>query len=82
MTDETLKDISKKIDYLVLMAASIVVKGLRPNEAIPVLASFGLDRNAIARVVGTTPLTVSVRLSEAKARRAGARRKPPRKSRH
>ena len=70
MTDDILNEISTRMDQLVLLAAANAVRGLKPNEAIVTLGEIGLDRNLIARVVGTTPATVSVRLSEARARKA------------
>lgn len=74
MSDEILSEISKKIDHLVLLSAANSIKGLKPNDSILLLGEIGLDRNLIARIVGTTPATVSVRLSEAKAKRAGPRK--------
>ncbi len=74
MSDEILMDIRERLDHLVLLTARNTVKGLKPNEAIIMLAEVGLDRNVIARLVGTTPLTVSVRLSEAKARNPRTRK--------
>lgn len=70
MSDEILKDISKKIDSVVLLVATNTIKGLKPGAAILMLGEIGLDRSLIARIVGTTPHTVSVRLSEARAHRA------------
>lgn len=81
MSDEILKDICKKIDCLILLSAKNTVKGLNTNEAILLLGDIGLDRNLIARVAGTTPGTVSVRLSEAKARRGASARKADRRER-
>ncbi len=75
MSDKTLSQISAKLDTLVLLAATNTVKGVKPNEAIVLLGDLGLDRNVIARIVGTTPATVSVRLSEAKARKAASTKK-------
>lgn len=74
MSDEILQEISEKLDHLVLLSATNIARGLKPNEAIIVLGDIGLDRNVIARIVGTTAATVSVRLSEAKARKKGAAR--------
>ena len=75
MSDEILSQISTKLDHLVSLSAIKAVKGLKPNEAIVILGDIGIDRNLIARIVGTTPATVSVRLSEAKARKTGAVKK-------
>jgi len=72
MTDELMHAISAKLDHLVRLTAINTVKGLKPNEAIAILGGAGLNRNLIASVVGTTPATVSVRLSEAKAKKTRA----------
>jgi transcriptional regulator len=71
MSDELLQEICEKLDHLVLLTSASTVKGLKPNEAIVILGEVGLDRNVIARIVGTTAATVSVRLSEARARKKG-----------
>jgi len=76
MSDEIFREISLKIDRLILLIATNSIKGLRPNDAIQVLGEIGLDRNLRSRLVGTTPATVSVRLSEAKARKAKSAQKP------
>ncbi len=71
MSEKILEEISEKLDHLVLLTATNTAKGLKPNEAIVTLGEIGLDRNVIARIVGTTAATVSVRLSEARARKKG-----------
>lgn len=81
MSDDILSEISAKLDHLVSLSAMNAVKGLKPNEAIVILGEIGIDRNLIARIVGTTPATVSVRLSEAKARKAGLGEKKSAKKR-
>jgi len=70
VSDKILKEISQKLDQLVALVAASAVKGLKPTEAILLLGAARLDRNLIAQIVGTTPNTVSVRLSEAKAKKA------------
>jgi hypothetical protein len=74
MSEELLSTISKQIDQLLALAAINSVKGMKPTEAILTLGAAGLDRNLIAQITDSTPATVSVRLSEAKAKR-----KPPNK---
>lgn len=46
-----------------------MLKGKTKTEQIEFLSSFGLARKVIALVVGTTPETVSVRISEMKKKR-------------
>ena len=70
MSDESLREMSTKLDQLILLPATSTVRGLKQHEAISVLGEIGLERNVIARIVRTTPATVSVRLSEAKALKA------------
>jgi DNA-binding CsgD family transcriptional regulator len=54
-----------------------MTKGVKQSLAIELLASAGFDRRLIADLLKTTPNTVSVTLSmsKAKARAAGANRK-------
>ena len=40
------------------------------TDRILFLSNLGFDRNSVAAIVGTTPQTVSTRLSEAKAHQA------------
>lgn len=74
MSEQLLHEISKKLDSLMVLVAMFVIKGMKPNEAILTLNAAGLDRNVIAELVGTTPNTVSVRLSEAKARKTPSKK--------
>lgn len=72
MSDEILTQINEKLDQLVKLTAANAVKGMKQAEAIVVLGAAGLDRNLIAAILGTTPGTVSVRLSQVKAASKGA----------
>ena len=69
MSEALLSKISEQLNQLLALFAANSVKDLKPTEAILVLGAAGLDRNLIARVTNSTPATVSVRLSEAKAKR-------------
>jgi hypothetical protein len=69
MTDQSLQEISKKLDHLVALVATNMVKGMKQTAAILALNAAGLDRTLIAQIAGTTPQTVSVRLSEARSTR-------------
>jgi hypothetical protein len=79
MSEELLKKISKQLDQLLALNAINLVKGMKPTESILALGSAGLDRNLIAQVTASTPATVSVRLSEAKAKKKPVTKKGPRK---
>jgi len=72
MSDKSLQEISNKLDQLILLSAVNAVKGMKQTPAIILLGGIGLDRNLIAQAVGTTPGTVSVRLSEAKSKKSAA----------
>ena len=67
MSDQVLNEINQKLDQLVALVASNAVKGMKQAEAILLLGAAKLDRNLIAQILGTTPGTVSVTLSQAKA---------------
>jgi len=75
VSDEEFKrEILEKLDVLTkLVAVSANVQNLlaekNQKDQIKILADLGLSRNIIALVVGTTPETVSVRLSEMKSRK-------------
>lgn len=66
--------IGEKMDQLISLVAANLVGGMKQNDAILFLGRVGLDRTLIADLVGTTPNTVSVRLSEAKAKKASAKK--------
>ena len=64
--EQALKQIANCLGYLVVHSDQL--KDMSNNDLIPILASLGFDRNAIASILQTTPETVSVRLSQLKAR--------------
>ena len=78
MTDDKLvARLGEKMDVVARLLALQVCMQLRSGDKkeekkkqIEMLSASGLDRNAIAAVVGTTPGTVSVRQSEAKKKAA------------
>lgn len=76
MSDEALKKISEQLDQLIALVAQNAVKGMKSTEAILSLGAAGLERNVIAGITGSNPATVSVRLSEAKAKKNPSDRKP------
>jgi len=66
-----LDDIATRIDTLIQLVAftpqrETILKGKTKKEQIKILARLGLSRAVIALLVGTTPETVSVRISEIK----------------
>lgn len=75
MSDQVLTEISQKLDQLVSLVAASTVKGMKQSEAILFLGAAGLDRNLIAQILGTTPGTVSVRLSQAKSSKTAPEKK-------
>ncbi len=70
MEEKTLKSIDKKLDVIIRLLAGNSVQGKSKKEAIITLASFGLEANAIAEIVGTTIATVKARLWEQKKKKA------------
>lgn len=71
--DAELARLEKKLDTLIAVLAAQVGADLPLSERAPLLHRLGLDRSQIARVCGTAPQVVSVRLAE--ARRQGRLRK-------
>jgi len=61
----SLRQIANTLGFLALRISDYKDKPVA--EQILLLSNLGFDRNSIAAMVGTTPNTVSVRLSEAKA---------------
>jgi len=61
----SLRQIANTLGFLALRTSDY--KDKTDTEQILFLANLGFDRNSVAAIVGTTPNTVSVRLSEAKA---------------
>jgi len=65
LTAKHLGTIANCLAYLIVRSAEL--KDKTDNDLIPILASLGFERSAIAAVLQTTPGTVSVRLSRLKA---------------
>ena len=72
LAGKSLQQIANCLAYLVVHTGEL--KDKSNAEQISALASLGFDRNAIAAVLQTTPLTVSVRLSELKSAAAKSKR--------
>lgn len=64
--EKSLQQIANSLGYLVVHTDEL--KGQSNNELIPLLASLGFDRGSISTILRTTPETVSVRLSQLKAK--------------
>jgi len=59
---------------MIKLLATNLIQGKTQSESIVLLGQMGLDRNMIAEVVGASPATVSVRLSEAKSNKKGTKK--------
>lgn len=69
---ERLGELSAKVEALIQVVAitsrkETVLKGKTKTDQIKTLSDLGLPRKIVALIVGTTPETVSVRLSEMKS---------------
>ena len=64
----SLQQIANTLGFLALRNSDYKEKS--DTDQIIFLSNLGFDRNSIAAIVGTTPNTVSVRLSESKAQQA------------
>jgi CRP-like cAMP-binding protein len=56
-------DIPSQVRTLRRLLALSIIEGKKQRDQIRLLFLAGLDRNEIAELVGTTPLTVSVEIS-------------------
>lgn len=82
MTEDQYKNMAEKLDQLIsksdqqitLLAVQAVSNLETTKEKITFLAKIGLDRNQIAQACNTTPGTVSVLLSQAKAKAKGKKK--------
>ena len=76
MPEQILTRIDEKLDLIVRLLGAKAIEGKSQTESIDRLGSLGLDRNVISQIVGTTPGTVSVRLSQAKRKsKSGGKKK-------
>ena len=69
-----LEELSTKMDALIQVVAitsrkEIIEKGKTKTDQIVILSDLGLSRKIIALIVGTTPESVSARLSQLKAKK-------------
>jgi hypothetical protein len=70
LAEKSLQQIAHCLGFLALQTD--VLKSKTKNDLIPILASFGFDRTAIASILQTKPSTVSVLLSQQKAKSKSA----------
>jgi CRP-like cAMP-binding protein len=66
LAEKSLQQIAHCLGYLILQTDKL--KSKTNNDLIPILASLGFDRGSISTMLQTTPETVSVRLSQLKAK--------------
>ena len=66
MDDRQFATLTKKLDTIIALLAADKVTDKSKKDAILMLHELGIDNTTIAALVGTTPSTVAVRLSEAK----------------
>jgi hypothetical protein len=80
LAEKSLEQIAHCLGFLALQSEAL--KDKKQNDLIRILASFGFGKNAIAALLQTTLLTVSVRLSEQKAmtKSSGAKKNAKRQS--
>ena len=62
MEEDILKSIDKKLDVIIKIYTSNLIKGKNQKESIIMLADMGIEANTIANIVKTAPSTVSARL--------------------
>jgi hypothetical protein len=69
MEEKYFEEISEKLDTIIKLLAVQIVGNKKGREAISLLAEFGFQPKDIAALIGTTPNTVRVALSEMKKRK-------------
>ncbi len=60
------------LGLIVKLLAALLVQGKSKKDSIHLLGNLGLSRNLIAEILETTPLTVSVTLSQKRKANAGS----------
>jgi DNA-binding CsgD family transcriptional regulator len=71
MEEKYYKELSEKLDTIIKLLAMQSLGDKTGREAISLLANIGFQPRDIATMIGTTPNTVSVALSEMKKKRKG-----------
>jgi hypothetical protein len=62
VSEDILRDVSKKLDVLIRLIAADVAKGRELREQVRLLGQAGLAPREIAQILGKTPNTISVTL--------------------
>lgn len=75
MNEQEAERIDAKLETILRVLAWSAVDGKSLVDSVEILSRLGLDRNQIAAICDTTPMTVSVRLSEAKRGTKATRRR-------
>jgi CRP-like cAMP-binding protein len=70
-----------RLDRLIRLLSTIATKDLAQKEQIALLSKLGFQPKEIADFIGSTPHSVSVRLSELKKGKTGKPAKKPTRSR-
>ena len=70
MEEKNYKELFHKIDTIIKLLAVQAFNNKKGREAISILDGFGFQPKDIADMLGTTPHTVSVALSEMKKKKA------------
>lgn len=55
-----------ELDKTLKLLALVAVRGMKLKEQVSFMSRAGFERNQMARLLGTTPNSISVRLSELK----------------
>lgn len=63
MNSEDLVEINTKLDFIIRLLALDLVADKKQDDQIRLLSAAGFQPKDIARLIGTTPNTVRVRLS-------------------
>jgi transcriptional regulator len=68
--EKELNKIVQRLDTLIKLSALTLLKDKTKKDQILLLSEVGMERNQIADIVGTTPLSVSVVISRNKSNKA------------
>ena len=68
LSEDVLERIETKLDQMLGIAALQATAGMKQKPAIELLAVAGFDRRQIAKILNTSPNTVSVTLSVSRSK--------------
>jgi hypothetical protein len=66
MDDKQFSVLDRKMDILIGLLTHIILKDKTKNEVISILDTIGLENREIAKLIGSTAKSVSVRKAERK----------------